>query len=361
MYQRKSDGRWCEKIQLPGRKTPLTLTAKTQAALKKKVREFYTSKEKGPLFEEAADAWDTSHAEQVEYSTNASYAAHLRRAKEFFVDRYLADITPDEVQAYVNYLAKQGFGKATVARGLHVVNMIFNHAMTQPGSLVHYNPCTAVRVPKNLSKTRREPPTAEQLEKVSPDSEMGLFAYFLQYTGLRKGELLALRYEDIDREAKLIHVTKAVSYESNQPIIKSTKTAAGVRDVDLLDNLAAVLPDLHEGYVFGGSQPLTKIAFRKRWTAWCRSVGLAEPVVTERKGSNGRVYTSTVWKVKVTPHQFRHEYASMLEDAGVSDFTAMSLLGHASIATTKDVYTHIREGKQRRSADQLNAWVAKKK
>ena len=359
MYQRKSDGRWCEKVKVEGRKDPLVITAKTKTELKKKVDAFRSSGVRGPSFEAAADAWDRWHAGQVEYSTNKSYSAHLDRAKEYFANRYLKDITPDDVQAYVLYLAGRGMARATVARGLHLVNMIFNHAITQPGCPVHYNPCTPAKIPRGLPKSRREPPTPDQLAKVAPTSEMGLFAFFLQYTGLRKGELLALRYEDIDRENKIIHVSRSVSYESNKPIIKSTKTEAGVRDVDLLDVLDEVLPHKKTGYVFGGKQPLTKIAFRKRWLAWCREVGLAEATQIEHKGKNGHTYYSTIWKPLVTPHQFRHEYASMLEEAGVSEFAAQHLLGHSSIVTTKDVYTHLRSKKRTDTAQLVNGFLSK--
>ena len=220
---------------------------------------------------------------------------------------------------------------------------------------------------KGLPKKRREPPSEDQIIKVQPDSEMGLFAFFLLFTGLRRGELLGLKWEDIDFKDHVIHVRHVSTYASNQPDVKErAKTAAGVRDVALLDVLKDELKKIplqsQKGYVFGDEKPLTATEFRKRWLAWCRSVGLAEAETKTHKGKNGHQYTSTKWKPLVTPHQFRHEYASMLEDAGISEFEAKNQLGHSSITVTKDIYTHIRERKAGKDvASKLNNYLQVKK
>lgn len=360
MYQRQSDKRWCEKVKIDGKLK--VITALTQKELKKKLTDVDSYKLHWKTFTECADEWETKHQNVIEEKTLQSYRPHINRAKDYFEGEYIADITPDMIQAYMDHLADRRYARDTCHRSLNILNMIFRYAITQPGSPIRFNPCASVTLQKGLSKTRREPPTAEQIVKVTPDSTMGLFAYFLLFTGLRRGELLALKWEDIDKEAKQIHIRKAVSYASNQPDVKNrTKTDAGMRDVALLDVLANVLPDGKKGYVFGGETPLTATQFRKQWLAWCRSVGLAEAEVTEHKGSNGHTYKSTKWHPLVTPHQFRHEYASMLEDAQISEFEAKNLMGHSSILVTKDIYTHIREKKAGKDvADKLNTYIKEK-
>lgn len=361
MYQRQSDKRWCEKVKVDGKMK--VITALSQKELKKKLTDVDSYKMHWKTFTECADEWENTHDGVVEGNTMNAYRPHIKRAKEYFEGEYIADITPDEVQSYVDNLASKRFARDTVHRGLNVVNMIFRYAITLKGSPIRNNPCTAVSIPKGLSKKRREPPTADQIIKVTPDSTMGLFAYFLLFTGLRRGELLALKWDDIDRQNRKIKIRKAVSFTDNQPTVKERpKTAAGVRDVALLDILRDALPPDGKGYVFGGDKPLTATQFRKQWLSWCRSVGLAEAEVTEHKGSNGHTYKSTKWYPLVTPHQFRHEYASMLEDAEVSEFEAKNQLGHSSIMVTKDIYTHIREKKAGSAvADKLNAYLEGKR
>lgn len=210
MFYSKSKDVWIERVETEEGDIK-ELSSHDKAKLKKKVRDFYQKTKDGMTFIEAADAWERVHAERVEWKTEEAYAPHVRRAKEHFGKRLLKDITPFEVQAYIDSLAELGFAKDTVHRGLVVVNKIFKYAIAQPNSVVSFNPCTAVELPKGLKKTRREPPTAEQLRKISPDG-FGLFAWFIMYSGLRNGELYALRWEDIDRKKKVIHVRRATHY-----------------------------------------------------------------------------------------------------------------------------------------------------
>lgn len=357
MYQRK-DGLWCEKITLSTGKRK-SFYGKTRADVKRKLLAFNEEVDAAGRFFKAADAWDLYHASQTTYNANKVYAAPLRRAKEHFGDMHLADLTADAVQAWIRQLADQGYARRTVQMHLDMMRMIMDYAITQPGSGLSHNPCAAVRIPSGLPQTRRLPPTDEQLARIVPDaqSEMGLFAFFLLYTGLRRGELLALRWEDIDRVDKTIRINKSVYYEGNQPLIKTPKTDAGTRTVDLLDILDAVLPEGKTGYVFGGDKPLTKIQFRKGWLNFCREVGLVEATITERRGANGRTYATTTYKATVTPHQFRHAYASMLDDAGIDETSAKTILGHSSIVVTKDIYTHLRAQKRQRIGSQLNDYL----
>lgn len=358
MFYSESKQCWIERVDLPtGKKKELS--AKTPNELAKKLAKFNVQAENGRTFAECADSWEEVHAGKIGEKTAQSYAPHVRRAKEFFEGRFIKDITPDEVQAYIDSLAEMDMAKDTVHRALVVINKIFKWAITQPGSLIRINPCSAVEMPRGLKQTRREPPAPEQIIKVTPDSEMGLFAFFLLWTGLRPGELLGLQWEDIDRENKLIRIHQVATYANNKAEVKyRTKTEAGIRTVPLLDVLDEVLPNKKAGYVFGGKEPLSKTMFRKRWLAWCREVGLAECTVEEHYGANGHKYKKTIWKPKVTAYQFRHEYASMLEDEGVSEFDAQHVMGHSSIVITKDIYTQFRERKQMKEstvAQKLNA------
>ena len=358
MFYKESRALWVERITGADGKTH-EISAKTKAELKKKL---YTRKEKeenGATFAEIADAWEAFHYGKIEPTTADAYKPHVARARDYFGTSYIKDITPDRVQAYIDDLAAQSFGKDTVRRAKTILNKIFKFAIVQPGALIKYNPCAAVDVPRGLKKERREPPEEDQLKKIKPDCEMGLFAYFMLYTGLRDGELLALRWEDIDRENKLIHVRRVATYHTNKAEVKErAKTAAGLRDVPLLDNLLAVLPEGKTGYVFGGEKPLEKQTLYRHWLAWLKEIGEVEEEAVTHTADNGRTYTRVKYKPKLTPYQFRHQYATMLEEAGVSEYDAKEVMGHSSIVVTKDIYTHIKSKKHKTElADKLNTHV----
>ena len=180
----------------------------------------------------------------------------------------------------------------------------------------------------------------------------------LLYTGLRRGEILALQWSDVDFEKRTISVTKSVSFAAtgNQPEIKSTKTEAGEREVILLDRLALRLyarqgkPD---EYIFGGSKPMTQSVFTRSWRNYCLDTGLWHwKEVTRQKGRKKE--TVQVKEPSVTPHQLRHAFATMCFEMGVAPKDAQQLLGHSKIEVTMDTYTHIRKNRRSEVAVMLN-------
>ena len=354
---KRSDGRWQDQITLPGMKKPKYFYGKTQKEVKQKMAEWQQEQTRGKSFEAAADAWDVWHTNQVSYNGAEAYRAALKRTKEHFSGRNAQDIGPDEIDAYIRYLAGRGYARRTVQLHLDMLNMIYDYAIVNRWA--ESNPCNAVKLPSGLPKGRRDIPTDEELEKVRAGLgyDFGLFPFMLLYTGLRRGELLALRWEDIDREKKLIRVERAVYFAGNTPQIKEPKTEAGKRSVVLLDALRDVLPEPGTGYIFGGEKPLTKIQVRKRWLNWCRAAGLATGTTTQKDGKNGRVYESTTWEADITPHQLRHAFATILFDAGIDVKDAQEILGHSSIQVTRDIYTHIRQQRRENTAERLNAFL----
>lgn len=291
-------------------------------------------------FEAAADAWEKKHWDRISAKTAETYTAPLRRIKDNFRDMDAAEVTAQGIQAFLADLGKQGFSRRSVQMHRDILNMIFNNAIMENG--LTFNPCTAVSVPRNLPVKKRELPddAAVAAVKAGASVPFGLFALICLYAGLRRGEVLALRYEDIDRENNLIHVTRAVEYASNSPTIKVPKTEAGIRDVILLAPLAAAIPEKGKGLIFArdDGKPLTKTQYRKRWAAYCKAIGH-----------------------EITAHQLRHGYATILYEAGIPDKDAQELLGHSNIAVTRDVYTHIRQSQKEKTAKKLNAYLKKEK
>ena len=356
---KRSDGRWQDQITLPGMSKPKYFYGKTQKEVKQKMAAWKQEQTRGKSFEAAADAWDVWHTDQVSYNGAEAYRAALKRTKEHFVGRMVQDIGPDEIDAYIRYLAGRGYARRTVQLHLDMINMIYDYAIVNRWT--ESNPCNAVKLPSGLPKGRRDIPTDAELEKVRAGLEydFGLFPFMLLYTGLRRGELLALRWEDIDREKKLIRVERAVYFAGNTPQIKEPKTEAGKRSVVLLDALRDALPEPGTGYIFGVEKPLTKIQVRKRWLNWCRAAGLATGTTTRKDGKNGRTYESTTWAADITPHQLRHAFATILFDAGIDVKDAQEILGHSSIQVTRDIYTHIRQQRRENTAERLNAFLQK--
>ena len=285
-----------------------------------------------------ADKWQRQHWDRISHKTAEAYTAPLRRIVDRFGDEKAEDITAQMIYAFLSSLGKQGYSRRSVQMHRDIINMIYNSAIMDGALTV--NPCTAVSLPRNLSTTKRDLPSDEAIEAVKGGTQypFGLFAAICLYAGLRRGEALALNYEDIHRDTKTISVTKSIEFVGNNPHIKAPKTKAGTRDAILLDVLADIIPD-GTGPIFHGDAGnlLTKMQYRKRWEKYCSMIGY-----------------------DITAHQLRHGFATILYEAGIPDKDAQELLGHSSITVTRDVYTHIRKSRKNETADKLNAFVSKK-
>ena len=341
MIKRK-DGRWQEQVKLPGMQKPKYFYGKTKSEVTRKIAAFRQEQEKGPLFETCVDQWEIWHEGQISVSSAAAYRTQCKDAKTFFSGRYLREIGADDVAAYAHWLVDRDYAKSTIAGRMTCLHMIFDYAIINKYCL--YNPCSAVKLPRGLREKKRTVPEDSVLEAVerAEKSGGGLFAYILLYTGLRRGELLGLRWEDVDFAQKEIHVRRSVYFLGGSPHIKEPKTEAGVRTVGLLDRLEAVLlPAMKsKGYLFGGERPLTNAEYQAMWRRFISDNGLM--------GADGPL---------LTPHQLRHAFATILFEAGVTEKDAQETLGHASIQMTRDVYTHIRKDRRKQSVERVNAWL----
>lgn len=357
MYQRKSDGLYCEKM--PGGKV---LTSKSKKVLKEKVRAYNSYVEKGMLISEALDKWIASRESELTNKGLENYRAPLKRLKDAFGDRYANELHPDEIQAFVNGLKAKGYNISVVKRPLYALDQTYQWMMRQPNSPVHINPCSAVKV-TGMKQESRDLANRADIEKIKNglSHPWGLLPYFMLYTGLREQEALALKWSDIDFENKKITINKALEWPHNQPVIKETKNESSVRYVTLLDNLEQVLPKNKRGYIFhpeSENRPYTKTEFKTRWLSYCKDMGLCD-IITETHYSpgNNRTYEKHKYKARITPHQLRHEYAAMCVVAKVDIEDAAAEMGHSNTEMTRK-YANIEKLLRKSSIGKLSSFVA---
>lgn len=279
---------------------------------------------KTETFEAVAHAWWNEIEPTLAPNSLKNYTPAYKRAVAEFGAMDVSKVRAKDVEVYVNQFAKT-HAKKTVATQRQIIRQILNKAQRE--GYIEYNPAEAVLLPKNLPQKKRHAPSRAQIQiiKDSVNDKFGLFPFIVYYTGLRRGEVRGLRYEDIDREQKRIYVRRNVYDIGSTPHTKEPKTDAGTRNVPLLDELAAVLPNKRRGYIFsddGGKSPITDRRVQKFYKAYQRETGV----------------TSTL-------HEIRHGYASALYDAGLDIKMIQELLGHAQLSTTMDIYTDIFEDK----------------
>jgi integrase len=271
------------------------------------------------------------------------YQAALRdRILPALGGKRLADVQRRDVQHLADDLLAQGLDPSTVRNALMPLRVIFRRAI-EDGELA-VNPTAHLRLP--AVKGRREriasPEEARRLLAALPERDRPLWATAL-YAGLRRGELLALRWDDVDLAQGVIRVER--SYDDKSGVEIEPKSRAGHRKVPVVgalrDELVAhkTRQGRDAGLVFGTtperpSDPAG--AWRRAQTAW------------RRAGLDG-----------IGLHEARHTFASVLIAAGVNAKAITTYMGHASIQTTYDLYGKLMPGSESEAAALVDAYLAR--
>lgn len=310
----------------------------------------------GPLFKDMAAIYEAQLLNR-KLGTQRPYRPALRRAVAQFGLMHMREITPKDIRAF---LRSQPGAVKTVNNLKTVISSVYSVYFDCTDD--DYNPTKGITVSgTGRSKTIRTPPTAQQVQavKASVSDPDALPALLLLCTGERIGEALGIQLKDIDFSAGTISVTKAVEWVGNQPHIKCTKTASGVRTVPLLSLLRSALDPYRslppETFVIGlQTQPVTYSWYRNAWGSFWAKHGFAR-LVTRTKRENGKERTYKVWECDVTAHQFRHEYVCLLCSSGVPEAVAIQIIGHANASMIHEVYMHLQPQMISDAAARLNA------
>lgn len=298
-----------------------------------------------PTFEEIADAWEEAHVAGLNRGTRATYKAPLQALRDELGDLPITSITAAEINRILLAEKAHGYSYKHAATKKSLLKQILDYAVVQ-GALP-YNPASSVNVPRGLKKGRVEAPEESYLKTIKDnlDKPFGQFVAVLLYTGMRTEEAAALRWGDIDENAIRVHA--AVDLHGT-PKLKETKTAAGVRDIPLLPQLAPFLQRPRGAkdtdYIFNlGGKLLTRGQITSRWINWCKAAGLAEQKTFTNRHRAGKECTRTEWRPLISPHQLRHNYATILFEQNVDVLTAKDIMGHKDISTTQNIYTSLRQ------------------
>lgn len=333
--KKRKDGRYVKKVD--GK----YFYGASEREVYKKLLEYTEKKEKGATFKEAAEDWWRDAYDGFASQTLRGYVPAYKRALAELGDMYLSEITPRHIQAIFKAMSKGGLSRKTISNQRIIYNQIFDSAVVN--GYIQYNPCASVKLPPSKKSTVIKPATPEEEQKIIASSNPWIFPVFALLTGLRKQEILALQWQDVDFEANVISVTKAVEHIGKRPNIKSTKTESGNRNVPLLDALRErLLPKLGspQSYIFsddGGKTPLSEHRFERLYKDYCADVGI---------GCSSR--------------QLRHSFATVAVEEDVQPKDLQNALGHADISTTMNVYAAARAKSVMKVASKLNVRYSKK-
>ena len=164
----------------------------------------------------------------------------------------------------------------------------------------------------------------------------GVYAMMI-CTGMRSGEVCALRWEDVDLQKRIIHVRRTVTYNADATITEgSPKTYAGIRDVPITDKCLDIL-ESQRRWLHKIGFPEDEIVFPSPEGKYIRNGSLNDEIIRIR-----RLLSEKGIRIEhFTTHALRDTFATRYIEQGGSPQSLKEIMGHASIATTMDLYAQV--------------------
>lgn len=318
------------------------IRAKTQAELDEKIREYNDNLKLGVITDKITvdgwfDRWLRDYKGGVAENTRKNYEQlYQKHIAPSIGSAQLTSVLEIDAQGILNRMANT-HAESTVKAVRKILFSLFDTA--RKNKLVAFNPCADLTTSgkrKNERRALTEDERTRFLAQCKKD-RFGTFGAFLYFFGLRRGEALALTGADIYDDH--IVINKQITYpDGNRPIIKLTpKTDAGVREIPIPDKARQYIDfdSLPNGLLFcdEAGNPLSYSPMVDRWTS----------LITSALGKD----------TEITMHYLRHNYCTMLFEAGVDLMTVKTVAGHNDTKTTLQIYTHYTESLKRKATQKV--------
>jgi len=306
---------------------------------------------------------------RVKISTIRIRKNEIVRLKPFFSLNKIKAITRKMYQGVLNDLSKQGLSYGTITGINCTGRMIFKKAVEL--GYIKTDPTQYAVIPKT-QKTVEELEVEEEIPKYLEKEELSLFLKVarekglemdavtfitLAYTGMRVGELCALKWKDIDFEKHTVSITKTLYRPTNNTrkyklLPPKTKTSRRVIEMD-----ATVLAELES---HRARQNIVKIGHRDTYhdkdfifSKMKKNHGYPE-LVTIVENHMSRLLKLAKLNQDLTPHSLRHTHTSLLAEAKVGLEEIMERLGHADDKITRRIYLHVTKAMKKEASQKFS-------
>ena len=310
------------------------------------------------------------YANDIDPATKREYVsavrAHLAATKG---EKLLEEITTKDIQSRLNFIQTEEYGKTTrrktpaspktVKNIATAISKVFETAKNLQPPLINNNPCDGLSLPQITRNYDEEGWSIDRIQDViallaAKKVKYLYFYLFIIFTGLRRSEVEGLRWSRVDLATGVIIIDSQRSRKQlkDESVFKEkTKTHAGRRRFVLNDMAREVLclqaNDQLEKRSNAGN------AWIDNDLVFCRDDGspLTNSVYEQMKKALADYDKS------ITIHGLRHAFADLCVDAELPEKALQTILGHASITTTHNIYTHRNSTLDRLASEKSTAYI----
>lgn len=272
---------------------------------------------------DVVDQWLEQYKPTVKPSTYVTACSEIQSSYPIIPrDKLISAVTPDDVADLAYYFS---YHYCTIKIRIARIKSIFTYAVDE--EIIDQNPFRKFKMPKQQKKgTEYQMWTKENLkdflEACQKENSLIVYPLFrlLAYSGIRVGELTALKWSDLQGNQLSIKRTMTVDYDSGYVMGSDTKTPSSQRTIALDQETISILED---------------------WKTISPSKDRMFPVLPSRVPEwMHRIIAKNPHIPNSTPHKLRHLHCTILLDANASIKDVQERLGHATAKTTLDVYAH---------------------
>ena len=362
LVRKRSDGRWEGRIVVGHKEDGKPIFRSVFARMQKELMDKLHAQIKVHRDVELTEGYDLTLAQWLDrwldeykaYTIRAStLQGYKRLVKNYIIphlgDKKLGAITTADLQKLYNWLRENGRihehyqkGDAlsdSVVRGIH---MLLHQAMDAAVQqrLVAKNPTNGTVIPKNNYAPKQiltESQLTAFLDVVKQDPVWSDFFYTELTTGLRRGEICGLRWQDFDEKTGRLQIRRSVTTKEGGGVsVGQTKTKTGIRTIQLPPSTVELLTERK----------------KKSFSEWI----FHDPTVPEIPMSPATAYRrmKTLLRYAELPsirfHDLRHTFATHALTSGVDAKTLSGILGHTNASFTLDTYTHVTTDMQKKAS-----------
>ncbi|MCI2253435.1 site-specific integrase [Domibacillus sp. PGB-M46] len=311
--------------------------------------ETYLEPSNTPFQEYLAD-WFQTKRKQIGTQTAKSYESYIRYHIVPSLGEYpLSKLTTIIVQKFINSLIDKGLSSATVKKIYNILNNSIQRAMNL--ELIPKNVVSNVELP-HIKKNKIQVWDTEEVKlflKFAKESRYYIAFHLAVTTGMRQGELLGLRWKDVDLDRGTIHLRQTLSHDGKD-FIEGAKTASSIRSITLLTQTVASLKK-HKAKIMR-----EKLKAGTDYTDYDLVICTCYGTVLSPRNLL-RTFKALSKKAKVPEirfHDLRHTHATSLLLEGINPKIVAERLGHSKVSVTLDTYSHVLPNMQKEAAEKLN-------
>jgi len=343
---------------------------KVATLFEEECRSGQTSTEKKSFAEYASYVIELKEQSGLKHSTALSYRDKLKRINDISCSGFgflkLKDIRPEHLNKFYKALAKDGTNKRT-GKGLSAKSILEHHRFISVvmetafrEQLIPLNPAERA-IPPKQQKKEAECFELEEVQEIikavecEPLKWKALTHLFI-VTGARRGELLGLRWKDVDFNNNSIYLCNNLLYAPDKGIYATTLKTGENRRVSISSETITMLRTLKTEQAKELLQLGSKgIKSGYVFTQWNGTPMHPDSVTDYYKKLSARKCLS-----HINPHKFRHTQASLLIDSGVDIVAVSKRLGHSKVSTTTDIYSHLINKADERASNIISDLLYKK-